>query len=164
MVKHPSEFTFHDQKLPAYQLATEILNAVGIRGGIMNAIHDLEKGTFHYQSDLKLAQYDLIYGKQLLASVFPQHKTEEIKFGIEPLTIHSIMKTDHHLVIKGSGFNGDSQVFIDGKRVPTTYISEGELHAEMKMNKGNLVTIKQISGYHQALDEGKSFELAKINS
>lgn len=162
MIKLPSKIsTLLPTTLYSYQLGTLLLKTVSIRGGIMNAIHDLFQDKTCYQSFIKLAQYDLLYGKQRLTSIFPQLKTEEIKLGIQPMKIASVIKNEQLLIIQGSGFNGDSQVFVDGKKVSTTFVSEHELHAQLRQPKGDRITIKQISGYHQALNEGETFDLAE---
>lgn len=125
----------------------------------MSGIHNYFQTQDNYQLALKLTQYDLLYGKKVLTSFFPPKPIKELKFGIQSIRIKTVIQENNYLKVIGSGFNGDSEIYINGKKVPTQYISEYELQASVKMTKGKVLTVKQMSGYHQSLGQKISYPL-----
>lgn len=146
------------EKLEAFQLGNYLLHQLKINGGLMEAIHQIYAGHEQYPSIVKLAQYDLLYGKQYLKKGQDPHHHSDLCFGIDPISILKVERIDDELIVKGTGFNGDSQVYLDHRKVPTFFINETELKVNARLNSFSTVVVKQVSGHHQALDDGVKYE------
>lgn len=157
-----SNIQINQNALEAYQLGALLLKGLGLTGGIMETIHLCYRNQENYLDILRQAQYDLIYGKNYLRNGEPITYSTEITFGLDPILISEVTLIDHHLIIKGQGFNQDSQLYLDYRKIPTTYINSTELQAELPLLKPTTVTLKQVSGHHQAIGHSIKINLPEI--
>lgn len=146
------------EKLEAFQLGNYLLQHLKLTGGLMEAMHQIYAENEQYPSLVKLAQYDLLYGKQYLKKEQDPIHHSALCFGIDPISILKVERMGDELIIKGAGFNGDSQVYLDHRKVPTFFISEAELNVTTRLIRFSTLVVKQVSGHHQALDRGIKYE------
>ncbi|MDU2491385.1 MAG: LTA synthase family protein [Clostridium celatum] len=147
----------NDQDLTAYQLTSSVLNSLDIDNGVLTKFHNQFKNTPNYLADLKLLQYDMLYGEKYIyngsnpfiatdlkmgtydisiTDVYEETTTtEEVEVleGIEPSedseTIEEIdeLEGKNNLVVKGENFNEFSKVYINGKYNKTVFIDSNTL-------------------------------------
>ena len=54
-----------NKDLTSYQLTSSILNRLNIDNGVLNKFHNQFKDSEDYLDDLKLLQYDMLYGQNI---------------------------------------------------------------------------------------------------
>lgn len=147
----------NDQDLTAYQLTSTVLNSLNIDNGVLTKFHNQFKNTSEYLDDLKLLQYDMLYGEQYIyggtnpfiatdlkmgtydisiTDVYEETTTTEEVESLEtivgsedPETIEEIdeLEGNKNLVVKGENFNEFSKIYINGKYTKTVFIDSNTL-------------------------------------
>ena len=147
----------NDQDLTAYQLTSSVLNSLDIDNGVLTKFHNQFKNIPNYLDDLKLLQYDMLYGEKYIYNGTNPFIATDLKMGtydisitdvyeetttteevevlesIEPSedseTIEEIdeLEGKNNLVVKGENFNEFSKVYINGKYNKTVFIDSNTL-------------------------------------
>jgi hypothetical protein len=71
-----------DAVIPAYRLYTQILNAVGIQGGIISSVHNAFKEEEEYFSNLDLVGYDMLIGSKYITEGKDIYQNTELQIKI----------------------------------------------------------------------------------
>ena len=120
-----------DGNLAAYQLSSVVLERLGITTGFMNRFHQTCREQTDYRSELKLLQYDVLYGRQYLYQDQPSYQPMEMRMGVAPITMSSISQTGDIWYIAGENFSPYCRVTTsDGDLLKTTYLSPWLLEVE----------------------------------
>ncbi|MBQ9155294.1 MAG: sulfatase-like hydrolase/transferase [Eubacterium sp.] len=135
------------ENVTAYQLASKVMSEIGIRDGIMNRYHQTMKGRKNYKKNLKLLQYDLLYGADFISMEEGiTREATEMDFCLKPIRVTRILPGNGSYMIYGKGFTRASRVYVNGRAVKTRYhgncllrISSGALH------EGDELAIHQVS-------------------
>lgn len=109
--------------LTAYQLGADVLDRLGIHNGTMTRLHQTKKDEGSYLSDLKLLQYDMLYGKRFIYGSKNPFIATTIKMGVNPISIDEIVEISGKFYLKGHNFTEYSKVSLDGKILKTIYLS-----------------------------------------
>ena len=147
----------NNQDLTAYQLTSSVLNSLDIDNGVLTKFHNQFKNTSEYLDDLKLLQYDMLYGEKYIygginpfiatdlkmgtydisiTDVYEETTTTEevetlanIETSEDPETIEEIdeLEGKNNLVVKGDNFNKFSKIYINGKYNKTIFIDSNTL-------------------------------------
>lgn len=147
----------NNQDLTAYQLTSSVLNSLDIDNGVLTKFHNQFKNTSEYLNDLKLLQYDMLYGEKYIygginpfiatdlkmgtydisiTDVYEETTTTEevetlanIETSEDPETIEEIdeLEGKNNLVVKGDNFNKFSKIYINGKYTKTIFIDSNTL-------------------------------------
>ena len=147
----------NNQDLTAYQLTSSVLNSLDIDNGVLTKFHNQFKNTSEYLDDLKLLQYDMLYGEKYIygginpfiatdlkmgtydisiTDVYEETTTTEevetlanIETSEDPETIEEIdeLEGKNNLVVKGYNFNKFSKIYINGKYTKTIFIDSNTL-------------------------------------
>jgi phosphoglycerol transferase MdoB-like AlkP superfamily enzyme len=117
-----------DADLWAYQLTARLLDAVGIRGGVITDYHREHRGMENYQEGLELLEYDLLYGDQIAYGGASPYERTDMKMGLEEIVVNEVVFGDTTVEIRGSGFTEYSVVYVNGKRnEDTVFVSPERL-------------------------------------
>ena len=120
-----------DKDLEAYQLTADVLGREGISAGTLFKYHQLYSNTDNYEENLKLLQYDMLYGKQYIYDgVNPFEKRTDMKMGVKDITISSVYEENGNVYVKGNNFTDSSVVSINGTKQTTKYIDTNTLEIE----------------------------------
>lgn len=147
----------NDQDLTAYQLTSSVLNSLDIDNGVLTKFHNQFKNTPNYLDDLKLLQYDMLYGEQYIYGGINPFIATDLKMGTYDISITDIyeetttteevevlesiepsedseaieeideLEGKNNLVVKGENFNEFSKVYINGKYNKTVFIDSNTL-------------------------------------
>ncbi len=134
----------NDRDLHSYQLAAHAFEQIGLHSGTMTGVHQTMQNDPGYQETLRLLQYDLLYGGHYAngGKALPGAKQQ---FGIRPVTIMGLNVQDSDIVVHGLRFTEWSQVYVNGKKVDTTYLSSTDLlipgNAALP---GDIITVVQV--------------------
>ncbi len=80
----------NDQDLTAYQLTSSVLNSVNIDNGVLTKYHDQFKNNSDYLTDLKLLQYDLLYGEKYIYNGTNPFIATDLKMGTYDISITDV--------------------------------------------------------------------------
>jgi len=135
-----------DADMSAYQLTSYVLGEMGADGGILSRYHRQYASSGSYLDDLKLLQYDMLYGEQYVSGGAPLHQPSSMQMGVDPIHISHVACVKDSLFVYGQNFTAASEIQVNGKRLDTTFISPGLIAADLsRLDPGDRVTVAQIS-------------------
>ena len=147
----------NDQDLTSYQLTSSVLNSLDIDNGVLTKFHNQFKNTPNYLEDLKLLQYDMLYGEKYIYNGVNPFIATDLKMGTYDISITDVyeetttteeveilesiepsedseaieeideLEGKNNLVVKGENFNEFSKVYINGKYNKTVFIDSNTL-------------------------------------
>lgn len=140
------DLPYVEEDLEAYQLASHTMDMAGCVNGFMTELHLDYHDDPEYLDYLEAAQYDMIYGEGITRE---DYKPSELKLGIDTpqkrIEIHSVSFRDDMLYIRGQNFTLSSEIFINGRKEETEFISPLLLACEFIPEDGDTVVVTQIS-------------------
>ena len=83
--------------------------------------------TEEQRQDMKLLQYDILYGKHYAYHGKDLYPASELQMGVLDVTAEQAKALTDGLHIYGSNYTKWSKVFVNGTKVPTSFISDKEL-------------------------------------
>jgi hypothetical protein len=110
-----------DKDLASYQLVSEFLNRLDIHNGNINAYHQtamangVQYGTSEYMNDLKMLQYDILYGDRYTYKDGTKYGPSNLTMGVNDVVIDSAYFFNGRLHIYGDEFTKWSKVFVKYK-------------------------------------------------
>ena len=118
-----------NQDLTSYQLLASITDQAGIHEGTMFSFHQNNQYsiTEEQRQDMKLLQYDILYGKHYAYHGKDLYPASELQMGVLDVTAEQAKALTDGLHIYGSNYTKWSKVFVNGTKVPTSFISDKEL-------------------------------------
>ena len=127
--------------LKAWQLASKVFEQLGIMDGIVNRYHQTMKETKNYRKNLKLLQYDMLYGSDFISKEEGQiRERTTLNHCLRDIVIDKVVSDSEGYCIYGKNFNTDSRVYVNGRAVKTKFhsrymlqISSGSLHNEDRL-------------------------------
>ena len=125
-----------DADLYSYQLMANVTNQIGIHEGTILNYHQTEsksKDREAYLAGLEELQYDILYGKRYCFNGEDKYPATDLEMGVQDVVIDKVddSASGNRVVLCGTNFTKWSKVYVNGKRVGTTYIS------------GKMLTIKK---------------------
>ncbi|WAW15499.1 LTA synthase family protein [Peptostreptococcus equinus] len=113
--------------IDSYQLSGYVEKIAGIKYGPINMIHNYSSNDKNYQENLKLLEYDLLFGKNYYFNQKKIEKKSNMKLGDGKLTFDDIKTVNKSYIVSGTSFNQYTNVFIDDKEVKTIYLDKNNL-------------------------------------
>jgi len=112
-----------DQDLAAYQLSASVLEKLGITTGFMNRFHQFCREEPTYRSDLKLLQYDVLYGRRYLYHGASPYVPTDLQMGVAPIAVTGLYPWGKDWMVTGENFSPYCEITVNGKRLDTEYRS-----------------------------------------
>ena len=133
-----------DMDLQAYQLSAAVFERLGISEGYIMKYHQTKHNTEDYLKQLKILEYDILYGdKQIYDGEIPYVATD-LKLGIEDITIDEVYNYKDYICVAGKNFNDFSKVLINNKEVETELIGSTMLKVPKRnVKSGDEVAVVQ---------------------
>ena len=75
-----------------------------------------------YLDDMKLLEYDILYGKHDIYEGNSPFQATNLHMGIDPIEVTKVVYEEPDLLIFGENFNEYSKVFLGDKQLETTYV------------------------------------------
>lgn len=147
-----------DQNLQAYQLQAKVQKMLGMNEGIMTKYHQNFKSTKTYQKNMKLLQYDMLYGKGYIYNQVNPFQKSELQLGIDPIRIDAVSQEEEGVTVKGIHFTERSRIYINGKRKATEFISTEQINCpEGSLKAGDEVKVVQETKGRGQLSETNTY-------
>lgn len=118
----------NDEDLTAYQLTSSVLNSLNIDNGVLTKFHNQFRNTSDYLDDLKLLQYDMLYGEKYIYGGTNPFIATDLKMGTYDISITDVYEeisvpTEKEPVV-------DTEVAVDSEDTEISEESEEEVIAE----------------------------------
>lgn len=133
-----------DADLAAYQLLAHVSDQAGIHEGTIFRYHQTQSDSATYLSGLENLQYDLLYGKRYSYDGEDRYPASDLVMDVEDVTITSARKntSNNTLTVYGSNFTKNTKIFVNGTKVPTTYLTSSLLTTSLdNVQNGDVITV-----------------------
>jgi phosphoglycerol transferase MdoB-like AlkP superfamily enzyme len=159
-----------DKDLASYQLVSEYLNRLNIHNGNINAYHQTamaagkKYGTSDYMNDLKMLQYDIMYGDRYTYKHGTSYEASDIIMGVKDVTIDSAYYFNGRLHIYGDQFTKWSKVYVNDEQISTKYESGQVLSVKASdVKNGDIIKVCQMGSSNTIFRESDSFKVFDPN-
>ncbi len=116
------------RNLTAYQLYAEILERVGIQEGNITRFHQkAEWRTKSYHDDLKMLEYDMLYGEHYAYGGELPFEETDLMMGTEPVVISEVVRNEKGCMVTGKNFTPYASVLFDGEELSTEWVDESHI-------------------------------------
>ena len=153
-----------DEDLASYQLVSEFLNRLDIHGGNINAYHQTamaegrKYGTSEYMNDLRMLQYDILYGNRYTYKDGTEYGPSDLTMGVNDVVIDSAYFFNGRLHIYGDEFTKWSKVFVNGEQVSTKYESGQVLSIKASdVSNEDVITVCQMGSSNTVFRESNEY-------
>ncbi len=154
----------------AYQLGAWVLDRVGIQKGTMFRYHQAwlqelvhtEEEKEKYLEDMKLLEYDILYGDQEVFEGKNPYQATDLHMGVQPITVSQVMTQSRGVYVAGWNYTPSSVVYLNGEACETDYVSMNLLYCgDASLEEGtNEVTVCQVSEDNIVLSATQPYVLA----
>ena len=159
-----------DEDLAAYQLVSEFLNRLDIHNGNINGYHQTamaagkKYGTSDYLNDLKMLQYDILYGDRYTYEDGTKYGPSDLVMGVNDVVIDSAYFFNGRLHIYGDQFTKWSKVFVNDEQVSTKYESGQVLSIKASdVKNGDVIKVCQMGSSNTVFRESDTYTVFDPN-
>ena len=146
----------------SYQMAAKVLSQLGIHDGVMNEFHQTMKDGKNYKENMKLLQYDILYGSNFANDGQEHPEATKLRYNLDQVTVSGIKANEEYAYILGSYFTDYSRVYVNGMEVATEVLSNSSLKISLSAIKdGDEIVIHQVNKTNEniTLNESEPFEV-----
>lgn len=116
------------KNLASYQLYAEILERVGIHEGNITKFHqNAEWKTKTYHENLKMLEYDMLYGENYAYAGNKPYQTTNLRMGTRTITITDVTKNESGYLVTGTGFTPYCHVLFEGDELSTEWVDASHI-------------------------------------
>ena len=159
-----ADFTARDMQ--AYRLSADLLEQLGMTGGVMTSFHQSypinEEGA-EYLDKLQTLEYDLLYGAQEAYGETGAYAPTDIVYGVNPITIETVEQKYGRLLVSGDNFTEFSKVVSGENVLETLFIDHTRLavalNAESEKLFGESIAVAQINADGKEMGRTAEFRL-----
>ncbi len=129
-----------DKDLHSYQCGSELLKAAGLKheGIIFDYQQSNKPKDSGYLDDMEALAYDMLYGKHYAYGGELPYQPSDMRMGHKVIAIKDIMKIGNKYYIRGNNFTERSIISLDGKQLPTIYLSPTLLALGQEVEPGDV--------------------------
>ncbi|MBQ1769984.1 MAG: LTA synthase family protein [Turicibacter sp.] len=148
-----------DTNIEAYQLGAHVLNQLDIHHGTLINYHQQYQDSPDYQQNLKLLQYDMLYGERYIYDGINPYEPTKIKMGVNEISISDVYNDEQgNFIIKGQNFTDYSRLKINDSTYETTYIDPNTLMVtDYTLNESDTFAIQQVTVTNHVLSTSSKY-------
>lgn len=152
------ELSKKNENLYAYQLSAHVLKLFGMNNGLLTKFHQMYHNYDNYKSNLKILQYDMLYGKKEVYDELSPYEPTDLQMGFDPIRITDVSSVGGSVYVMGKNFTESSFVFIDGKKQDTVFLNENTLMvSDKELEGGEEVYVAQLTEVSAQLSSTEVF-------
>ena len=152
------ELSKKNENLYAYQLSAHVLKLFGMNNGLLTKFHQMYHNYDNYKSNLKILQYDMLYGKKEVYDGLSPYEPTDLQMGFDPVRITDVSSVGGSVYVMGKNFTESSFVFIDGKKQDTVFLNENTLMvSDKELEGGEEVYVAQLTEVSAQLSSTEVF-------
>lgn len=141
-----------DADLTSYELLANVTNQMGIHEGTVftfeqEALNNKTNTSEEFLTGLNHLQYDLLYGERYAYNGADLHSASELVMGVDETSVASVWpsQSNGYITLAGSNFTRWSKVYVNGTKVPTTFVSSTRLRVNLEdVKDGDTVVVNQM--------------------
>ena len=117
---------------------------MGIHEGTMFTYTQTQADSSTYQNGLDNLQYDLLYGERYAYNGEDLYPATDLVMDVEDVNVTSVRKNvlNNTLAVYGSNFTKNAKIFVNGEKVPTTYLTSGILTTSLdNVSDGDVISV-----------------------
>ena len=138
------DYGFEDCDMESYQLASHVLEKLGIENGIINRYHQKYRESEQYLEHLTLLEYDILYGDKKVYDNQELYASTNLKMGLRDISVIKAYNYNERICVEGTNFNKYSFVLINGKEYETECINPHTLVVpDVRLEDGDIITVVQ---------------------
>ncbi len=158
MMLEDYELSKKNENLYAYQLSAHVLKLFGMNNGLLTKFHQMYHNYDNYKSNLKILQYDMLYGKKEVYDGLSPYEPTDLQMGFDPIRITDVSSVGGSVYVMGKNFTESSFVFIDGKKQDTVFLNENTLMvSDKELEGGEEVYVAQLTEVSAQLSSTEVF-------
>lgn len=152
------ELSKKNENLYAYQLSAHVLKLFGMNNGLLTKFHQMYHNYDNYKSNLKILQYDMLYGKKEVYDGLSPYEPTDLQMGFDLIRITDVSSVGGSVYVMGKNFTESSFVFIDGKKQDTVFLNENTLMvSDKELEGGEEVYVAQLTEVSAQLSSTEVF-------
>ena len=152
------ELSKKNENLYAYQLSAHVLKLLGMNNGLLTKFHQMYHNYDNYKLNLKILQYDMLYGKKEVYDGLSPYEPTDLQMGFDPIRITDVSSVGGSVYVMGKNFTERSFVFIDGKKQDTVFLNENTLMvSDKELEGGEEVYVAQLTEVSAQLSSTEVF-------
>ena len=152
------ELSQKNENLYAYQLSAHVLKLLGMNNGLLTKFHQMYHNYDNYKLNLKILQYDMLYGKKEVYDGLSPYEPTDLQMGFDPIRITDVSSVGGSVYVMGKNFTESSFVFIDGKKQDTVFLNENTLMvSDKELEGGEEVYVAQLTEVSAQLSSTEVF-------
>ncbi len=150
-----------DADIEAYQLGAHVLNQLDIHTGTLVNYHQQFQDSEDYQDNLKLLQYDMLYGDQYTYDGINPFEPTKMQMGVKDIIITNVYNDEEgNLIVQGQNFTDYSRVRINKTAYDTTYVDpETLIVPNYTMDESESFYIQQVTVTNHVLSTSEKFKI-----
>lgn len=131
-----------DADITSYELLANVTDQLGIHEGTLFTYTQTQMDSPDYLTNFEQLQYDLLYGERYAYHGEDKYPASDLVMGIDDVKLYRIWDTlDGRICLYGSNFTPWTRVYVNGERVPTTFLSSSMLRISgSSVNEGDTIT------------------------
>lgn len=145
------DMEIENKEIEAYQLYSYVLGRLGISNGLITKFHQTQQDSDIYLEDLKVLEYDMLYGELNCYGGVNPHTPTDLQMGVNEITISHVTEiklnaedTESAILVNGENFTPYSKIYVNDEYIPTTYKDANTLYAvDGSLENGDIVTVSQ---------------------
>lgn len=123
-----------EKNLTSYQLYPEVLKRIGINEGNITKYHQSASWkTKTYHENLKMLEYDMLYGENYAYEGTKPYQTVETQMGTHLVTITDVVKKEDGYLVTGTGFTPYCHLLFAGKELEGQWIDPAHIKVSGKI-------------------------------
>jgi phosphoglycerol transferase MdoB-like AlkP superfamily enzyme len=143
--------------LDAYQLNAYVMNRLGYDNGILTKFHQKYKGEPDYQEELKLLQYDMLFGARNVYGGVNPYIEKPLHMGVYDITIKNVRDKGEVIFVEGENFTPWSTVYMDDKPKQTYFIDNNTLIIPYEEYKEKNIYVAQVNNEKIVLSQSETW-------
>lgn len=144
----------------AYNISSMAMELAGVKYGPMEKFRAYLKDDKDYVKYEELLEYDILFGKNYYLKNEEKPKKNNMKMGIDDVTISSLEQEKESILIKGLNFTKNSSAYINNKKIDTIFVDDKTLKIE-SVDSGDTLVVKQLGRNDGLLSESNSISLSQ---
>ncbi|WP_455540076.1 LTA synthase family protein [Terrisporobacter sp.] len=149
---------FDFDEIEAYNIGALATKLAGVEYGPMEKIHTYLGNDKDYKKYEALLEYDMLFGKGYYLKNDEKPKKTTMKMGLDDVTVTSFNYKNDSMIINGANFTENSTVYVDNKKVDTTFVNDKTLKIK-RIKKGKTLIVKQLGRNDGLLSQSNSIDL-----
>ncbi|MBQ8993362.1 MAG: LTA synthase family protein [Turicibacter sp.] len=150
-----------DADIEAYQLGAHVLNQLDIHHGTLINYHQQYQDSADYQENLKLLQYDMLYGERYIYDGVNPYEPTKLQMGVNEISISEVYNDEQgNFIIKGQNFTDYSRLKINDSTYETTYIDPNTLMVtDYTLNESDTFAVQQVTVTNHVLSTSSKYKI-----